>query len=217
MKIFVGARSSNLSKKQVEEVQKELFLHHPEIELVPVWASSPGDRDRTTSLRLVEMSDFFTKDLDQMLLEKKIDATIHSAKDLPDPLRQEFVIAALTEGLDPRDSIVFLQELKKGAKIALSSARREEIVRKIDPTFQLVDLRGTIEERLSLLEKKEVDGVVVAEAALIRLGLTSLNRRILPEKGHPLQGRLAIVIRKEDHHLQTIFRSLHAEDFVFRT
>lgn len=216
MKIFVGARSSNLSKKQVEEVQKELFLHHPEIELVPVWASSPGDRDRLTSLRSLEMSDFFTKDLDEMLLQKKVDVTIHSAKDLPDPLPQEFLIAALTKGLDPRDSIVFSKELSKGAKIALSSLRREEMVRRIDPSFVFVDLRGTIEERLSLLEKKEVDGVVVAEAALIRLGLTSLQRRILDEKGHPLQGRLAIVIRKEDDFLQNIFSCLHDQDFVFR-
>ena len=89
-----------LSKKQFEEVQKELAYFDKEVELIPFWASSPGDRDRSISLKEVEKTDFFTKDLDELLLSGKIDAAVHSAKDVPLPLRKGLEIAAITRGVD---------------------------------------------------------------------------------------------------------------------
>lgn len=176
-----GARSSPLSRAQVEEIRQEFGF-----DFEVIWVETTGDRDRETSLRTLEKTDFFTRELDQMLLNGHIDAAIHSAKDLPDPLPQGLVLAALSKGLDPRDSLVIKREPIR--LVATSSMRREEAVRSLYPHCQFVDLRGTIEERL----QKDVDGVVVAEAALIRLKLDP-KRIFLPGLAAPLQGKLAIV------------------------
>ncbi len=157
-----------------------------------------GDRDRATSLRDLGRTDFFTRELDQALLSGEIDLAVHSAKDLPDPLPDGLEVAMLTEGVDPADALVFNQPIRPGALIATSSARREEAVRQLFPEVRFCDVRGTIEERLALLDRGEVQGVVIAEAALIRLGLTARRRVRLPGETAPLQGRLAIVGRCGD-------------------
>lgn len=188
-KVF-GARSSPLSRAQVEEIKREVGL-----DFTIVWVETMGDLDQTTSLRHLEKTDFFTRELDHLLLAGKIDAAIHSAKDLPDPLPKGLKIALISKGVDPRDSLVIKKEPVK--LVATSSARREEAVRQLYPDCQFVDVRGTIHERL----KKNVDGVVIAEAALIRLGLTDLKRVFLPGPTTPLQGKLAIVCREHENPL----------------
>ncbi len=180
----LGARSSALSRAQVKEIQQEFG-----VEFDIVYVETTGDIDKNTSLRTMERSDFFTKELDLMVLTGEIDAALHAAKDLPDPLPQGLVVAFLSQGLDPRDSLVIHREPVQ--VVATSSVRREEAVKMIYPNCQFVDVRGTIEERLA----KEVDAVVVAEAALIRLGLTHLPRIFLPGLTAPMQGKLAIVCR----------------------
>lgn len=203
MKFRVGARNSPLSRAQFEEVRGAY-------ELIPVWVETTGDIDKTTSLRHLDKTNFFTKELDEMLLRGEIRAAVHSAKDLPDPLPTGLSLIALTKGIDPRDSIVFRsgENLEMAKIIATSSSRREDMVRLLRSHLQFVDLRGTIGERLSLLETGVVDGVVVAEAALIRLGLTHLHRLILPGETTPLQGRLAILARSEDEEMRRLFRPL---------
>lgn len=186
----VGARSSPLSRAQVEEIRKEF-----EFSFEVVWVETTGDLDKTTSLRALEKTDFFTRELDLMLLEEKIDLAIHSAKDLPEPLPKGLKIAAISKGVDSRDSLVIKKEPLQ--VVATSSARREEAVRQLYPNCTFIDLRGTIHERL----EKEVDGVVVAEAALIRLGLTYLKRVFLPGPTAPMQGKLAIVCREDENPL----------------
>lgn len=184
----IGARSSPLSRAQVEEFRQEFGL-----EFEVVWVETTGDKDRTTSLRTLDKTDFFTRELDQMLLEGKIDAAVHSAKDLPDPMPKGLWVAALSKGVDSRDSLVIKREPVE--LVATSSVRREESVRQLYPNCRFVDLRGTIQERL----EKDVDGVVVAEAALIRLNLTHLKRLFLPGETVPLQGKLAIVCRENEN------------------
>jgi len=202
--IRVGARSSPLSRAQFEEVRCKV----PCIE--PVWVETTGDLDRKTSLRNLGQSDFFTKELDEMLLRGEIQAAIHSAKDLPEPLAEGLVIVALTKCIDPRDSLVFQGErLPRNAKIATSSARREETVRELYEDACFVDVRGNIGERLHLLETGVVDGVVIAEAALIRLGLQHLNRVFLPGETAKHQGRLAVVARSGDCEMRCLFEGLN--------
>ena len=210
MKIVVGARSSPLSRVQCEEVETELRSHHPEVAFDPVWVKTMGDLDKKTSLRTLGQSDFFTRELDQMLLSGEIRIAIHSAKDLPEPLPYGITLVALTRGVDPRDSLVLrpgerLETLPRGAVIATSSERREETVRELRSDVCFIDLRGTIGERLEKLEKGEADGVVVAEAALIRLKLTHLNRIFLPGETAQHQGRLAILARSEDEEMRLFF------------
>lgn len=184
--MLFGARSSPLSRAQVEEIKQEFGLFFDVL-----WVETVGDLDKETSLREMEKTDFFTRELDQLLLGRKIDAAIHSAKDLPDPLPKGLKVAAFSKGVDPRDSLVIKREPIR--LVATSSVRREEAVRALFPECEFVDMRGTIHERL----EKDVDGVVIAEAALIRLNLTHLPRIFLPGPTAPMQGKLAIVCRTE--------------------
>lgn len=215
MIILVGARSSPLSRVQFEEVRADPLLGPCQLE--PVWVETTGDLDKKTSLRNLGASNFFTKELDEMLLDHKIRVAIHSAKDLPDPLPQGLSLIALTKGVDPRDSLVFrngddLHLLPKEAKIATSSVRREEMIRSLRSDLQFVDLRGTISQRLALLESGAVDALVMAEAAIIRLQLTDLNRWILPGKTALHQGRLAILSRNGDVAMETLFAPLNRKE-----
>ncbi len=196
-KLLAAARDSPLSRAQFSEIQ----TLYPHITFIPLFVKTTGDKDKTTSLRTLEKTDFFTKEIDEMVLQRKCDVGIHSAKDLPEPLAEGLQLFALTEGIDPSDSLVYRTEIFPGATIATSSPHREECVRQIFPDVKFVDVRGTIEERLALLDSGVVDGVVIAEAALIRLRLTHLLRMKLPGKTSPLQGRLAIVGRQEDNEL----------------
>jgi len=210
--IRTGARSSPLSRAQFEEVARKVA-----IPLEPVWVDTTGDLDQKTSLRILEKTDFFTRELDQLLLAGNIQIAIHSAKDLPEPLPQGLALIALTRGVDSRDSLVLragetLHSLPSGARIATSSPRREEAVKKLRSDLTFLDLRGPIHIRLTKLETREADGIVVAEAALIRLRLTHLNRLFLPGETTPNQGRLAIVARAEDSAMRALFAPLHFEE-----
>lgn len=213
MKLKVGARSSPLSRAQADEILLEMRPFAPDLSFEMVWTLTAGDKDKATSLRTLGKSDFFTRELDEMLLRGEIDAAIHSAKDLPSSIPQGLQIAAITRGVDPRDVLVLrsketLQSLREGAVIATSSERREEAVSALKPGLRFSDLRGTIGERLAKLQSGEADGVVIAEAALIRLKLTHLNRIYLPGPAVPLQGKLAILIRSGEASLAELFRPI---------
>lgn len=200
--IRCGARDSLLSRAQFKEV--ELQYSFLPIVLDPVWVKTTGDLDRTTTLRTLGKTDFFTKELDEMLLAHHIRIAIHSAKDLPDPLRKGLFVACLTKGQDSRDSLVFFKPLPEAPCIGTSSERREGCVRELYPKATFIDLRGTIHERLHLLETGLADGVVIAEAALIRLQLTHLPRVFLPGDTAENQGKLAIVIREDDEEIRSL-------------
>ncbi|MBI2742850.1 MAG: hydroxymethylbilane synthase [Chlamydiales bacterium] len=211
--LFVAARASKLSRVQVQEVLEELRNFHPDVSFSPIWIETSGDLNQTTSLRTLDKTDFFTREIDQLLLAGGCRVAIHSAKDLPDPLPSGLVIAAITRGVDSGDSLVLsqgvtLETLPMHAKIGVSSQRREETLLTLRSDLKPVDIRGTIEKRLTLIEKGEVAGVVVAEAALIRLGLTHLNRLKLPGQTLPLQGKLAVIVRDSDEEMLKLFATL---------
>lgn len=215
--IIVGARSSPLSRRQVEEVYEELRLIHPHVHFRPLFVESRGDLDKKTSLRSLDKTDFFTREIDQMLLKKECRIAIHSAKDLPQPLPQGLVLAGLTKGLDPSDALVLREQetFPEEGVVATSSERREESVRCLFPQARFVDIRGTIQERLAQLYlPQNIDGVVIAEAALIRLGLTGLNRIRLPGETAPLQGKLAIIARADDGEMLDLFSSLDSRQLT---
>ncbi len=207
----VAARTSALSRAQAKEVLAELQVFSPGIEFEETFLKTTGDVDQKTSLRSLEKTDFFTKEIDAMILNKTCGIAIHSAKDLPDPLPEGLELIALTKGLDPSDSLVLkkgtsLSSLKPGALIATSSLRREAAVLQLRPDFKFRDLRGTIQQRIHLLENGEADGVVVAEAALIRLDLTHLNRVRIPGDTVPLQGKIAIIARSDNKEMKALFK-----------
>ena len=210
MQVKVGARSSALSRKQVEEVMGDLGVDY-----VAKWTVTRGDRDKVSSLRPMDKTDFFTREVDERVLKGECDVGIHSAKDLPEPLPEGLKVFALTKGVSSGDSLVMrkgerFEILKRGALIGSSSKRRDRVVVGLRPDLRCVEVRGTIEERLEALDRGDVDGLVVADAALIRLGLTELNRMELPGKSAPLQGKLAVVGREGNLEMESLFRKVDA-------
>lgn len=219
--IAVGARSSPLSRVQVEEVLAEIQMHYPFISFSPQFVSTTGDKDLITSLKFMDKTDFFTKEIDQMLLNGKCRISIHSAKDLPQPLASGIVCIALTKGVNPSDVLVLrdketLSSLRLSAKVATSSPRREDIIKELREDLLCVDIRGTIGERLKKLDNGEVDALVMAEAALIRLGLTQRNRVFLPGPAAEYQGQLAVLAKQEDAEIARIFACIdvRAKEFA---
>lgn len=209
----VGARSSPLSQRQTVELLEELKIVEPQASFSPIFIETSGDQDLKTSLRTLDKTDFFTKEIDKLLLSKEVSIGIHSAKDLPEPLPKGLTVVALTRGVDPSDSLVLregetLESLPKEALIATSSLRREDNVRRLRDDLKFRDLRGTIQKRLTLLDSREADGIVVAEAALVRLGLTHLNRLRIPGETAAFQGQLAVVAREDDLEMKALFYPL---------
>src|SRR6185295_12116366 len=138
LEIAVATRASRLALVQVEEVRCGL----PDVHFKTYAVETTGDRDLETPLVAVEMTDFFTKELDELVLNGVCRIAIHSAKDLAVPLRQGLAVVALTRGLDPRDSLVFFQELPLHARIGVSSLRRTAVVKRLSEEFVCVAVRG---------------------------------------------------------------------------
>ncbi len=202
----IGTRTSPLALRQVEEILQALRKFYPDFKAVIIGIDTYGDKDKATPISQIEGTDFFTREIDNALLKREIDLAVHSAKDLPDSLREGLVIAAQTKSIDPYDALVSknglkLAELPHGARIGTSSFRRKTQLREYRDDFDIVDIRGNIEERLEKLDNGNLDGIVIAVCALVRLGLENrITQRIPFEilRPHPLQGALAIVVREDD-------------------
>ncbi len=211
--IVIGARSSKLSILQTEEVLRAIHYYYPNLNWIVKVCKTKGDLDLKSSLRNLDKSNFFTHELDQWLMNHKCRITIHSAKDLPDPLPEGLQVIAITEPINEEDVLVLhpdisISSLPKKLKIATSSLNRERNVLQMIPSAQIVDVRGTIDQRLEEINSKKVDGVVIAKAALMRLGYDHLNILKLKGPTTPLQGSLAILARRGDVKMQQVFHSI---------
>ncbi len=211
--IRVGCRSSPLSQAQVKEVLEALKLVHPNVSFETTLLETRGDRDLQASLSLMDKTDFFTDEIDQRQLLGEFEIAIHSAKDLPERLASGLKMVALTRSVDPSDVLVMregqtFEGLCVGARIGTSSERREQNLLSLRSDLVCVDIRGPVHKRLERVESGDLDGLVVAEAALIRLGLIHLNRMVIPGERAALQGRLAVVAREEDCELHELFSVL---------
>ncbi len=183
--------------------------------------SSPGDRDKRSDLRSSD-PDFFTRDLDDALLEGRIDLAVHSAKDLPDSLREGVDFLWLPWREDPRDVLI----LRKGGKTpgpdarlkaGISSARREEYCAKRFPNARQLPVRGNIGERVAQLDAGNFDLLIMAAAGLARLGLEGRISEYIPvEELEPPagQGYLALTFRAGDETFRKL-RLAFAKPVVF--
>src|SRR3989344_5694552 len=209
--IKVGSRGSPLAVAQVKEVLSYLAKQEIMVEYKQGIYQTRGDQDKTTSLMINPAENFFTDTLDQALLKGDIDMAIHSAKDLPQPLHKDLKIFALTSSVDDTDAFVGkvrFSQLKNGATVGTSSLLRQQSLLKLNSKVKIVDIRGTIEERVALVEQGQCDGVVVATAALKRLGLQKRIKEVFPWETMPLQGQLAVVGRRGDEELRGIFSAI---------
>ena len=209
----LGTRSSRLALLQAAEAIAQLQLALPETSWTVESFSSPGDRDKAQDLTLAA-PDFFTRDLDEALLAGAIDCAVHSAKDLPDTLHPELDFFWLPGSADPQDVIVGSLNPRR---VGVSSQRRIDYVAQHFPAAVALPIRGTIEERLARLDTGAYDALIMAAAALQRLGLEERIAARIPPSDLPVpagQGVLAITFRRSDFRLQQI-RSLFLRPVVF--
>lgn len=211
--IKTGTRSSRLALVQTEAVLRLLREKLPSLEWELVPFSSPGDRDKTADLTAAP-ADFFTRDLDEALLTGSIDCAVHSAKDLPDPLPAGLDFFWLPDSADPRDVLVGSRTPRT---VGISSERRAEYVKKRFPDAEIKPLRGTIEERLAQLDDGKFDALIMAAAALQRLGLEERIAEWISPADLPVpdgQGALALTFRAGDERFLRL-RSLFVRPVVF--
>lgn len=210
----VGTRPSPLAMKQVEEVKS--MLSHVRFKAFTIWTR--GDVDRITPLSETEGSDFFTREIEDALLTGRIDAALHSAKDLEEAMPAALMIAAMTASISPYDCLVSrgketLDSLSSGAVVGTSSRKRKADILRHRPDLTIKDLRGNIDERLKQLDKGDFDAIIIAHAALIRLGYEKRIAEIITQdivRPHALQGRLALQIRRDRRELFELFRGIDA-------
>ncbi len=211
--IQIGTRSSQLALLQAESVREFFSEKLPESKWELALLSSPGDRDKAAAL-VSSPTDFFTRDLDEALLAGKIDCAVHSAKDLPNPLPEGIDFFWLPNPVDSRDVLVGSLEPNV---IGVSSERRIAYAKEHFPNAECKPLRGTIEERLAQLDAGEFDGLIMAAAALQRLGFEeritewiSADDLLSPDG----QGTLALTFRADDKRFLRL-RSLFVKPVVF--
>ncbi len=206
--IKAGCRDSRLALLQADEIETLLKKKGVVLKFARKVYRTTGDKDKTTSLLANTADDFFTDTLDEAVLDREIDIAIHSAKDLPQKIRDGLEIFALTQSPDETDAFVgktTFDHLPQGARVATSSPLRQQEVRRLRPDIKTVDIRGTIEERIRRMENGGCDGLIVAAVALKRLGLQKYIQNIMPWEGTPLQGQLAVIGRKDDAPLKKLF------------
>ena len=217
----VGTRASRLARVQTGDALRRLGGLLPGVRFEERPCSSPGDRDRATDLR-DSPGDFFTRDLDLAVAAGDLDMAIHSAKDLPDPVPEGLDWCWLPWREDPRDALVLAagrgpDDLPPAPRFGISSARREAWCLRRFPSARLLPLRGNIEERLAKLDAGEYDALVMAGAALSRLGLAQRITQWIPVSELPPpegQGVLALTFKAGNARLLRL-RSLLVKAVAF--
>jgi hydroxymethylbilane synthase len=206
--IRIGARGSKLSRVQAEFVRAAIAasLGQDGVEVITITTS--GDRIQDRTLSEIGGKGLFTKEIEEALLDGRIDCAVHSLKDMPTQSPAGLVIAAVPAREDPRDAFVSqkfesLETLPTGAVLGTASLRRQAQALRLRPDLKLTALRGNVDTRLAKLDRGEADALVLAAAGLHRLGLGERARAFLDPVAAPPapgQGALAIQTRENDGH-----------------
>jgi hydroxymethylbilane synthase len=200
--VRVGSRGSRLALTQAERALSSLRAPGIELALVPI--TTAGDRDRTRPFGEIGSRGVFVKELEEALLNRRIDVAVHSAKDLTAADPDGLVIGAYLRREDPRDALCGASELRPGMRIGTASVRRKAQLLALDPTLSIEPLRGNIDTRLRKGRERGLDAIVLAACGLDRLGLgREIGLRFEPETMLPEagQGALALQVRVGEEHL----------------
>jgi hydroxymethylbilane synthase len=221
----IGTRGSPLALVQARTVRARLAaaLGAGEDTLELVIIRTSGDKIQDRPLAEVGGKGLFTKEIEEALLDRRIDLAVHSAKDMPTFAQPGLMLTACLEREDPRDVFVSLKaralaELPQGARLGTASLRRQAIAKRARPDLVVAALRGNVETRLRKLEAGEVDATLLALAGMKRLGLTQHATHIMPvEEFLPAvaQGAIGIEARESDTRTrETLARINHADTFT---
>ena len=210
-KIIIGTRGSKLALKQADEVrQKIISTCGLEVDVKVI--KTAGDIDLNTPIRNVLDKGFYTKEIENMLSETSIDLAVHSMKDLPVTLHQDFEIGAAMRRKSAADVLISnkynnLADLPEKSIIAVGSLRRNFQLKMLLPSVKTVDIRGNIETRIKKLFDNNWDGLIMAKAAIERLSLKNKYYEFSPNEmvPAPCQGIVAVEFLKKRNELVPIF------------
>lgn len=220
-KVIIGTRGSDLALWQANYTKDKLAQIGIEAELKII--KTQGDKILNLRLDKLEGKGFFTKELEEELLNGSIDIAVHSHKDLPTAHPDGLIIAAVTEREDPSELLLILKDcvdisqklsLKKGAMVGTSSNRRKAQLLALRSDLNIEDLRGNVPTRIQKLRDENYDAIVLAKAGVNRLNIDLSEFHveevdptiIVPA---PAQGALAIQIRENDQELFEVLQQIH--------
>ena len=216
--IRIGSRGSQLALWQANHIAAELrYLgHEVSIEII----RTTGDRMQNMAFASVGAKGMFTKEIEDALLANSIDLAVHSLKDLPTDLGEQFTLAAIPKRADPRDVLVSerygsFDALPASAVVGTSSLRRQAQLRARRPDLEYIEFRGNVDTRLAKLAQGKADAIILAAAGLERLQKTAaIRERFAPEVLCPApgQGALAIECRAGDQPMHAVLQPLEDLD-----
>jgi len=221
----IGTRGSPLALAQAQETRDRLMAAHrlPAEAFAIEVISTAGDRIIDRPLAEVGGKGLFTQEIEDGLLNGRIDIAVHSSKDMPTALPAGLKLAAFLPREDPRDAFIgraapAIAELPHRARIGSSSLRRQALIRRMRPDIEVVMVRGNVQTRLRKLEEGEVAGTILASAGLRRLGLDHVVTDLMPLDLFPPapgQGAICIESRIGDARTDRMLAAIHHRDTGF--
>src|SRR4030042_4939501 len=172
----IGTRGSQLALFQANWVKDQLVKAYPDLNVTLIKIKTTGDKIQDVPLAKIGGKGLFVKEIEEALIQKRIDLAVHSIKDVPTEFPQGLHLSIITKREDPRDVFISrdgkaLKDLPQKARIGTSSLRRQAQLLHFRGDLELVPLRGTLEPRLNKLKTMNLDGIVLALAGVRRLGL----------------------------------------------
>jgi hydroxymethylbilane synthase len=212
----IGTRGSALAIQQTQIAVAALHAAWPDLSVDVMHIRTTGDRIQDVPLAKIGDKGLFVKEIEEALLDGRIDWAVHSVKDLPSELPNGLRVGTLAARSDPRDALVArhglnLATLPENAMIGTSSLRRRAQLLHWRPDLAIVPVRGNVDTRLRKLETDGLDGIVVAAAGLVRMGWEGrISDIIPPEISLPAvgQGALGVEMRSDDEEAHTLFQPL---------
>jgi hydroxymethylbilane synthase len=204
MIVRLGTRGSRLALTQAELAAEILRRASPELDVALVPITTAGDRDRSKPFGEIGARGVFVKEIEEALLDGRIDVAVHSAKDMTSTDTEGLAVGAFLRREDPRDALCGADALRPGLRIGTASVRRRAQLLAIEPDLAIEPLRGNIDTRLRKRDERGLDAIVLAAAGLDRLGLAAeVGHRfdpdeLLPEAG---QGAVALQVRTGEESL----------------
>lgn len=220
-KFIVGSRRSDLAMTQSRQFIKSLKEHYPDMDVEIKEIVTKGDKIVDVQLSKVGGKGLFVKEIEQALANEEIDMAIHSLKDVPSEMPEEFTIACVPPREDMRDAFlsngkVPFKELPAGSVVGTSSLRRGSQLLAIRDDIKVNWVRGNIDTRIKKMESGEYDAIVLAAAGLKRMGWSDniVTEYLDPETFIPAiaQGALGIETRSNDGELIEMLQKVHSEE-----
>lgn len=210
--IVIGSRGSQLALWQAHHIQSRLQVEskvETRIEII----KTTGDKIQDVPLSQVGGKGLFTKEIEEALLDKRIDLAVHSLKDMPSELPEGLILSAIPEREDPRDALIGAP-LREGARVGTSSLRRTVQLQNMHRGLSIESLRGNLDTRLRKLDEGQYDTIILAAAGLRRLGWAERISELIPvDVMIPAvgQGALAIETRNDNGEAHKIAGTLNHE------